>query len=264
MDLQLQEKRIVITGASKGIGLALVERFLAEGARVVAASRRPSVELERLAGDALVHVSADLTQPDAPAEVVARAAAAFGGLDVLVNNVGGVLAPRASFAGISDADWHATLEFNLLSAVRAIRAALPLLLERPGSSVINISSVNGRRPAPSVLDYAVAKAGLTTLTKGLSEELAPQGVRFNTISPGPTRTPFWTADGGMGDLIAGQAGVDRDTALATVLPEMMQLSTGRMVGPEEVAGAAALLASPLAGNVTGTDIAIDAGFLKNH
>jgi NAD(P)-dependent dehydrogenase (short-subunit alcohol dehydrogenase family) len=147
--------------------------------------------------------------------------------------------------------------------VRATRAALPVLLEGGGGAVVNVTSVNARRPFPMVLDYSVAKAALSNLTKGLSEELAPQGVRVNAVSPGPVRTPFWTGEGAMGDAIAAQAGTDRDTAVATVVPEMMQLTTGRMVEAEEVAAAVALLASPLSASTTGAELVVDAGFLKS-
>jgi NAD(P)-dependent dehydrogenase (short-subunit alcohol dehydrogenase family) len=266
MDLQLTDRVVVVTGASKGIGLAVTQRFLAEGARVVAASRTRTPALDALAGERLLHVSADLAQPTAPAEVVARALEAFGGIDVLVNNVGGGPerhGPRSSFLAITDADWVDSLELNLLAAVRASRAALPLLLEGGAGAIVNVSSVNARRPYPMVLDYSVAKAALSNLTKGLSEEFAPQRVRVNGISPGPVRTPFWTGDGGMGDAVAGQAGTDRDTALTTVVPELMQLTTGRMVEPEEVAALAALLASPLSANTTGADFVVDSGFLKS-
>jgi NAD(P)-dependent dehydrogenase (short-subunit alcohol dehydrogenase family) len=140
--------------------------------------------------------------------VIARAAEAFGGLDVLVNNAGGApegSGPRASFLDVGDADWHAMLELNLLSAVRASRAALPLLLERGGGAIVNVSSVNGRRPFPFVVDYSASKAAMTNLTKALSEEFAPRGVRVNAVSPGPVRTPWWTDDGGLADVMAAQA-----------------------------------------------------------
>ena len=265
MDLELQDKVAIVTGASRGIGLAVAERLVAEGARVVAASRTPSEALAGL-GDAVTHVAVDLRRPEAPAEVVARALEVHGGVDVLVNNVGGgpeVHGPRPSFLAVTDADWLGTLELNLLSAVRATRAALPLMLERGAGAVVNVSSVNARRPFPMVVDYSAAKAALTNLTKALSEEFAPQGIRVNAVSPGPVRTPFWTRDGAMGDAIAAGAGVDRDTALAQVLPESMGLTTGAMVEPEEVAALVAFLASPLAVSTTGVEYAVDAGFLKS-
>jgi NAD(P)-dependent dehydrogenase (short-subunit alcohol dehydrogenase family) len=265
MDLQLQDKVAVVTGASRGIGLAVAQRLTAEGARVVAASRTRSPELDAL-GAAVLHVPADLTRADAPAEVVARALEAHGRVDILVNNVGGgpeVHGPRPGFLAVTDADWHATLELNLLSAIRATRAVLPLMVEQGSGAVVNVSSVNARQPFPMVVDYSAAKAALANLTKALSEEFAPQGVRVNAISPGPVRTPFWTADGAMGDVIAGQAGVDRETALAEVLPASMGLSTGALAEPEEIAALVAHLSSPLAASTTGADWVVDSGLLKS-
>ena len=149
--------------------------------------------------------------PEAPAEVVARAVEAFGGLDILVNNAGGpppgVTLPRVGRSSTpTDADWRAMFEFNLFAAVRAIRAAIPLMLERGGGAIVNVSSGSARQPAPMNVDYGAAKAALNNLTKALSEEYGPQGIRVNTVSPGPVRTPWWTEEGGAADIIAAQAG----------------------------------------------------------
>jgi NAD(P)-dependent dehydrogenase (short-subunit alcohol dehydrogenase family) len=260
MDLQLTDKVVVVTGASKGIGLAITEHFLDEGARVVASSRGTSPELDALAGDRLVHVTADLSEPDAPAEVIARAVEAFGGLDVLVNNVG-TARPRGGFLATTDEDWQSIFELNLFGVVRATRAALPLLVER-GGNVINVSSINARMPAPILTDYSASKAALTNLSKALSEEFAPQGVRINAVSPGPVRTPLWTGEGMTLDFFAGMLGTDRDAALATALPEMMSLTTGRFAEPEEVAALVVLLASPVSASTTGAEFVLDSGAVK--
>jgi len=270
MDLELTGRVAVVTGASRGIGLAITRTLLEEGANVVAASRSGSDELARLTdahGEALCHVAVDLATEGGPAEAVAAAAAVFGGLDLLVNNAGGPppgdTVPHGGFASRSDAQWLAMLDFNLLSAVRAIRAALPLLLENPrGGAIVNVSSVVARLPASYNIDYGAAKAALTNISKALSDELAPQGVRVNCVSPGPVRTPWWTDAGGAADIIAAQAGVDRDTLLDAVAPEMMALSTGRLVDPQEVADAVALLCSPRSASTTGADVVVDAGMLK--
>ena len=143
MDLELSGSVAVVTGASKGIGLAVARTLLAEGANVVAVSRGRG-GLDELRGPSLLHVAADLMDPDVPAAVMDRAVAAFGGVDILVNNAGGqppgVTFPRASFLDASDADWQAVLELNLLSAVRAARAAIPLMLARGGGAIVNVSS----------------------------------------------------------------------------------------------------------------------------
>jgi NAD(P)-dependent dehydrogenase (short-subunit alcohol dehydrogenase family) len=258
MDLQLTNRTFLVTGASRGIGLAVASGALAEGARVVAVSRTLTPELEQLVGDRLVHVAADLREPDAATEAVARTAEAF---DVLVNNVGAV-AFSGSFLAIDDEAWRWTLDVNLLSTVRMTRAALPLLLESDGGNIVNVSSVNARNPNQAVADYSAAKAALTNLGQSLSEEFAGQGLRVNTVSPGPVRTPMWTADGAGGDIFAAQAGVDRETALTTVIPQTMNLSLGRMSTPEEVATLVLLLASPQSASTTGSDWTVDAGFLK--
>jgi NAD(P)-dependent dehydrogenase (short-subunit alcohol dehydrogenase family) len=264
MDLHLSGRTAVVTGASKGIGLAVTRTLLDEGARVVAVSRSRTDELDSLSGE-LVHVPADLMDAEAPAQIVARAGEAFGGLDILVNNAGGpppgVQIPHGGFLERSDDDWRAVFEFNLFSAVRLCRAALPLLIES-GGAIVNVSSAGGRQPSPFNLDYAAAKAAMINLTKALSEEFGPQGVRVNGVAPGPVRTAWWTEDGGAADVFAAQAGSDRDTVLTTLAPEMMQLTTGRLVEPQEIADAVALLASPRAASIAGTELVVDSGFLK--
>ncbi|HVU91087.1 MAG TPA: SDR family oxidoreductase [Jatrophihabitans sp.] len=266
MDLDLTGRVAVVTGASKGIGLAVVRTLLAEGASVVAASRTRTPELTELAAPSLRHVAVDLMDAGAPARVVEEARAAFGGVDVLVNNAGGpppgATLPRFSFLAPDDDDWRAMLEFNLLSVVRMIRAVLPVMLERGGGSIVNVSSVSARQPGAMNADYSAAKAAVTALGKELAEEFGPRGIRVNTVSPGPVRTPWWTEPGGAADVIAGAMGADRVTVLDKLAPEMMGLSTGRLVEPQEVADAIALLASPRSASTNGADVVVDAGMLK--
>jgi NAD(P)-dependent dehydrogenase (short-subunit alcohol dehydrogenase family) len=266
MDLNLTNKVALITGASKGIGLATTRTLLAEGARVVAVSRRVSPELDALSCPALTHLAADLTDPDTPARVVAEVVRTYDGLDILINNAGGpppgVSLPRFSFLAPDDKDWQLMFEFNLFSAVRMTRAAVPVMLERGAGVIINVSTGNVRQPAPMNVDYAAAKAGLANLTKALSEEFAPQGIRVNTVSPGPVRTAWWTEPGGAADILAEQTGADRDAVMDTVAPELMKLSTGRLVDPQEIADVIALLVSPRSASTTGADFVVDAGFLK--
>ena len=259
MDLELNGRVAVVTGASKGIGLAIVRTLLDEGAHVVAASRTaPDLDVD--------HVPVDLMDPDAPAEVIAHAAKHYGGLDILVNNLGGPppgdRLPHAGFLSRSDADWQAILEFNLLSAVRACRAALPLLLERGGGAIVNVASVVGRQPAPMNLDYGAAKAAMLNLTKGLSEEFGAAGVRVNSVSPGPTLTPWWTDAGGAADIVAGWTDPTPSSVVSTLAPAQMQLTTGRFVEPQEIADAVALLASPRSASTTGAEWVVDGGMLK--
>ncbi len=266
MELNLTGKIALVTGGSKGIGLATARTLHEEGARVVVASRKSTPELDALVGTNLVHVPVDLSDPEAPAAAVAHAVDVFGGLDVLVNNAGGpppgVSLPRFSFLPLTDADWREMFDFNLFAVVRAVRAAIPVMLERGGGAIVNVSSGNARQPSPVNIDYGAAKAALSNVTQALSEEFAPLGIRVNTVSPGPVLTPWWTDPGGVADLIAAQAGTDRDGALATVVPQAMGLTTGSLADAQHVADAVALLASPRSASTTGADLAVDSGFLK--
>ncbi|YCK33021.1 SDR family NAD(P)-dependent oxidoreductase [Actinomadura sp. ATCC 39365] len=170
--------------------------------------------------------------------------------------------PRIGFMAPGDDDWQAMFEFNLFAAVRMIRAAVPLMVERGGGSIVNISSGSARQPGAMNVDYGAAKAAMNHVSKAVSEEYGPQGVRVNTISPGPVLTDWWTKDGGAADVIAGMAGASKEDVIAQVAPGMMKLATGRLVSPQEIADMVALLVSPRSGSTTGADIAVDGGFLK--
>jgi NAD(P)-dependent dehydrogenase (short-subunit alcohol dehydrogenase family) len=265
MDFDLDGRVAVVTGASKGIGLAVVRTLLEEGARVVATSRNLSAELDALGGE-LLHVPADFMDPDAPADVIARAVDAFDGIDILVNNAGGpppgTKMPQFGFLDLTDSAWRTMFEFNLFSAVRACRAAIPLLVERGGGAIVNISSGHGRQPSAINVDYGAAKAAMINLTKALSEEFGSQGIRVNGVCPGPVKTPWWTDQGGAADILAAQTGADRESVMSTVAPEMMQLVTGRLAEPQEIADAVVLLASPRSGSTTGTELVVDSGWIK--
>jgi NAD(P)-dependent dehydrogenase (short-subunit alcohol dehydrogenase family) len=265
MDLGLAGRVALVTGGSKGIGFAVVKALLAEGARVAAVSRNEAPELRELRGE-LVHVPVDLTKPDAPIRAVDRTVDTFGGLDILVNNAGGpppgTTLPRFGFLGLSDRDWQAMLDFNLLSAVRACRAALPHLLERGGGAIVNVSSGMALQPSAVNVDYSAAKAALMTVTKALAEEFGPQSVRVNGVCPGPTLTAWWTEEGGAADVLADQTSTDRETVLRKLAPEMMQLHTGRLVDPQEIADAVLLLVSPRSGSTSGTELLVDGGMVK--
>ena len=267
MDLHLSGRVAVVTGASKGIGLAVTRTLLEEGARVVAASRGRSSELDALAGtEDLLHVSADLTEPGAPAEVIARAVETFGGLDILVNNAGGpppgTKLPQFGFLGLTDDAWQAMLDFNLITAVRACRAAIPLLVERGGGSIVNVTSGHARQPSAVNVHYGAAKSAMANLTKALSEEFGAQGVRVNSVCPGPVNTPWWTEPGGAADIISAATGADRATLMTVEAPAMMALVIGRLAEPQEIADAIVLLASPRSASTTGSEVVVDSGFLK--
>ncbi|MCF6471033.1 SDR family NAD(P)-dependent oxidoreductase [Nonomuraea sp. MG754425] len=259
MDLQLSGRVAIVTGASRGIGLAIARTLAEEGAHVVAASRTP-------ADAKVLNVAVDLMDPDAPAEVVARAVAEFGGVDILVNNAGGpppgAILPRGGFMTPADADWAAMVEFNLFSVVRMVRAVVPHLLERGGGSIVNVSSTMARQPGAVNVDYSAAKAAVLALGKSLSAEYGPQGIRVNTVSPGPVLTDWWTKEGGAAEVFAGMVGSDRDSVLTEVAPAMMGLATGRLAHPQEIADVVALLASPRSGSTVGAEFVVDGGQLK--
>jgi NAD(P)-dependent dehydrogenase (short-subunit alcohol dehydrogenase family) len=253
MDLQLSGKTAIVTGASRGIGLAVTRELVGEGARVVAVAREGTDELRELG---VVVVITDLTAPDGPAAVVEAAARTFGKLDILVNNVGAVRPRTGGFTSVTAQDWAATLAVNFLAAVNMTRLALPLLTAGGGGSIITISSVNAALPDPLVIDYSAAKAALTNFCKALSKETGPHGVRVNTVSPGPVATDLWLGAGGVAETIAGLAGSTPDAVAAAAVANT---PTGRFTEPGEVADLVLFLASPRAGNITGADFAIDGG-----
>jgi len=266
MPLDFTGRVAVVTGAGKGIGAAVTRGLLDAGARVVAGSRHASTDLGGLAAhDVLAVVDVDLTTPDGPAHLVATATERFGGLDVLVNNMGGLAGGGPRFGGflsVTDSDWSSSIELNLLSAIRAVRAAVPALLARGGGAIVNVSSVNAFLPDPSVVDYAASKAALTNLGKSLSAEFGPQGIRVNTVSPGPVRTPLWTAPGGLGDQLGGAMGTDLDGAMQAVADGLGGIKLGRLGTAEEIAHLVLFLASPAAAWMTGSDVVIDGGLVK--
>jgi len=262
MDLHLTDKVAIVTGASKGIGLAITRALVSEGAKVIAGARTITPELVTLSDTGKVlAVAIDLSEPEAPAELVSRAAH-FGGLDIVVNNVGAVTPRTEGFLQVSDDDWVATLNLTLMAAVRTTRAAIPLLLERGGGNVVSIGSVNAFLPDPGVIDYSATKAAVWNLSKSLSKEFGAQGIRFNTISPGPVSTPLWLGEHGVAATVARSMGVSFDEARRRIIEGGGGFSTGRFTEPEEVADLVLLLASDRTGNVTGADFLIDGGLTK--
>jgi NAD(P)-dependent dehydrogenase (short-subunit alcohol dehydrogenase family) len=258
MHLGLDGKRVVVTGASKGIGLAIARALVDEGARVIAGARTESDELRELGGGGSVRfVAVDLSQPDGPAQLVA-AAAEDGRIDVLVNNVGGVKVRTAGFLEVSDQDWLDSLQLSFLASVRACRAVVPGMLEAGGGTIVTVASVNSFLPDPAVIDYSAAKAALANFSKALSKELGPRGIRVNTVSPGPVSTGLWLGEGGVAATVAAAGG---GAAAEIAAKQAGQAATGRFTSPEEVADLVLLLAGERAGNVTGSDFVIDGGLI---
>jgi NAD(P)-dependent dehydrogenase (short-subunit alcohol dehydrogenase family) len=256
MDLGLQGKTSVVTGASRGIGLAVVRAFVEEGASVIAAARATTPELNALDQTGRLRVfEVDLAAPDGPSRLIE-----FAGLpiDVLVNNVGSAPARTGGFLSVTDDDWSATIGLNLLPAVRTTRAAVPVMLEAGHGSIVNICSVNSKLSDPAVIDYSAAKAALASFSKALSKELGPRGIRVNTISPGPVATDLWLGAGGVAETVARATGLSPDAVADQAAHGSV---TGRFTRPSEVADLVLLLASDRTANVTGADITIDGGLV---
>ncbi|WP_042372486.1 SDR family NAD(P)-dependent oxidoreductase [Streptacidiphilus neutrinimicus] len=259
-DLGLAGQTVVVTGAGRGIGLAVTAGFLAAGCRVVAGSRQRTEELDRLVeqGADLTVVEVDLATAEGPAALVGAAVAAHGRLDVLVNNVGAVRPRVDGFLATTDADWEWTFAVNFTAAVRATRAALPHLIAAGDGRIVTVSSVNARLPDPLVIDYCAAKAALSNFCKALSKQVGPQGVRVNCVSPGPVETALWNGGDGMAETLGKSLGVDPASVAGNVAA---QAATGRFTTPAEVADLVLFLASPRSGNTTGADYLVDGGMI---
>jgi NAD(P)-dependent dehydrogenase (short-subunit alcohol dehydrogenase family) len=237
MDLGLRDHVCLVTGSTAGIGLETVELLRAEGATVVSTGRS--------GGD----VEADLMRAGEPERVVRHVLEQHGRLDVLVNNVGGTEIRKLE--DLDDADWQTSFELNLMSAVRATRAALPGMRARGSGTIVNVSSTAGKRPSASMPDYSVMKAAMLSFSRLVADLYAKDGVRCNAVTPGPTATGAWVGDGGLAD----QQGV-REEVLAKVGAGR---PLGRLAEPAEIAAVIAFLCSPRSSYVTGAAWSADGG-----
>jgi NAD(P)-dependent dehydrogenase (short-subunit alcohol dehydrogenase family) len=257
MDLQLADKVAVVTGANKGIGLAITKALAAEGARIVAGS----LSTENLDGlDRVTPVSVNLLAEDGPALLVQKAIDEHDQLDVLVNNVGAVRIRVDGFLATSDEEFEWALQINFFTGLRATRAALGPMLEHGSGSIVNIASVNSFfQPDAATVDYGVAKAAVVNLSESLSQEFGPKGIRVNCVSPGQVGTDLWLGEQGVAATFANATGVDADTIRATAAAA---IATRRFTTPEEVATLVTMLASDRTANVTGVNYVIDGGLIK--
>jgi NAD(P)-dependent dehydrogenase (short-subunit alcohol dehydrogenase family) len=260
MNLELSEKVAVVTAASKGIGLAIVKTLAAEGAHVVAGARTIS-SLTGLSG--VTPVAVDLGSPAGPGQLVAKAIEQHGRLDVLINNMGAVRLRLGGFLATSDEEFEWALAMNFFSALRATRAAITQMLKQGGGAIVNVASVNAFfQPDGGTVDYGAAKAALVNLTKSISQEFGPRGIRINDVSPGPVSTDLWLGEGGVAQTVGKALGIDPAAAREKVVASIGGLATGRFTTPEEVATLVVMLASPRTANVTGSNYVIDGGLIK--
>jgi NAD(P)-dependent dehydrogenase (short-subunit alcohol dehydrogenase family) len=267
MDLRLAGQTALVTGAASGIGRAAALALAAEGARVILADIDREALLETAAGASPcpaghpVTVTADLSTAAGTGRAMSEALAAAGqrGIGILVSNAGACQFRET--ASLSDADWQATLELNLMGTVRAVRHLLPAMLERESGSVIITGSDLAAQPEPFAADYAASKAAVTAFAKSLSQSAAPH-VRVNVVAPGPVLTGLWTRPGGLGDDLAERYGLPREEAIDREM-QARGLPAGRIGRPEEIADVICFLASPRAAWVTGVTWDVGGGSVRS-
>jgi NAD(P)-dependent dehydrogenase (short-subunit alcohol dehydrogenase family) len=254
VELMLRDQVAVVTGASKGIGMAVTEALADEGALVFAAARKVS-SLQGL--ENVTAVAMDLCDPTAPTTLVQRALDTCGRVDILVNNLGGVEVRPGGFLATTDEDFRSSIEMNLFSTLRASRAVLKPMAEQSSGSIVNIGSTDlSVEPDGSTIDYGVAKAAVVNLTRALALEFGNRGIRVNAISPGPVSTDLWLGENGIIETVAALGEVDASALRDSVVASMGGIATGRFTLPEEVAALVAFLASPRAANITGVNYLI--------
>jgi NAD(P)-dependent dehydrogenase (short-subunit alcohol dehydrogenase family) len=250
VDLGLEDRVCVVTASTAGVGRETARMLVEEGAKVVTCSRRadgPDV------GEAL-HVSADLGDAGAPAELIARAEDELGRVDVLVNNVGDSY--LAKFEQLSEQQWEEMWQLNVMSFVRTIQAVLPGMRERKDGVIVNVSSTAGKRPSTGMPNYSVTKAAVLSLSRLVADLYAKEGIRCNAITPGPTLSETWLAPGRLADQQAEQSGKTREDVLASVGAGR---PLGRLAEPEEIAGVVVFLCSARSSYVTGAAWSADGG-----
>jgi 3-oxoacyl-[acyl-carrier protein] reductase len=255
MDLGLRDRICLVTGSTAGIGLETARLLAAEGARVVVTGRNAErVERARADTDAALGLSCDLNDPSAPAKLVSETAESLGAVDCLVNNVGE--AYQASFEEVTDEQWDAMWQLNVMSYVRCIRAVLPGMREAGRGTIVNVSSTAGKRPSTGMPNYSVTKAAVLSLSRLIADLYASDGIRCNAVTPGPTATGAWLDEGGLADQQATRSNNTREQVIQKVGAGR---PLGRLAEPEEIASVIAFLCSERSSYVTGAAWSADGG-----
>jgi 3-oxoacyl-[acyl-carrier protein] reductase len=255
MDLGLRDRVCLVTGSTSGIGLETAKLLANEGARVVVSGRRPErVDRAREETGAALGLVCDLAERAAPRELVAQTTEALGPVECLVNNVGE--AYQVGFEDLTDEQWHAMWELNVMSYVRCIRAVLPAMKAAGRGVIVNVSSTAGKRPSTGMPNYSVTKAAVLSLSRLVADLYAKDGIRCNAVTPGPTATDAWLGEGGLADQQAARSLKTRVQVLEAVGAGR---PLGRLAEAEEIASVIAFLCSERASYVTGAAWSADGG-----
>jgi NAD(P)-dependent dehydrogenase (short-subunit alcohol dehydrogenase family) len=252
-DLQLNGLRAVVTGGTMGLGAAVVQNLVEGGARVATSARDVSARPV----EGVTYIRADLTTSEGVAHLAQCVLQDWGGVDIVINVLGGSNTPAGGFAAISDEHWLDELNLNLMPAVRLDRALLPAMLAQGSGVIIHVSSIQRMMPLPeSTTAYAAAKAALTTYSKSLAKEVMPKGVRVLSVAPGWIETE---ASVRLAERLAAEAGTDYEGGRRIVMQSIGGIPLGRPAMPQEVADLIAFLASPRAASISGSEHRIDGG-----
>ena len=252
-DLGLSGRRALVTGGTKGVGAAVVQSLRNAGVKIMTTART----IPDMPQDDVLYVAADVATAEGCQTVADAALMQLGGVDIIVNVVGGSSAPGGGFAALTDNEWQNALNQNLMSAVRLDRALLPSMIEQGSGVIIHVTSIQHELPLPeSTTAYAAAKAALSTNSKTLSKEVTPKGIRVVRVSPGWVETEAAVR---LAERLADQSGTDYEGGKQIIMQSLGGIPLGRPARPQEVADLISFLVSPKAASITGTEIVIDGG-----